>query len=101
MVSTTSDPMETAFTVSVDLRGKGVSTGISAIDRAKTIKALVERKINVIDFLNPCFRPFLRFWKVFDFKIGFYVKNWSYSRLQRSGNLQFGQKITKFLSKKK
>ena len=53
MVSSTSDPMETAFTVSVDLRGKGVSTGISAIDRAKTIKALVERKTKVTDFTKP------------------------------------------------
>ena len=53
MVSSTSDPMETAFTVSVDLRGKGVSTGISAIDRAKTIKALVERKTKVSDFTKP------------------------------------------------
>ena len=53
MVSTASDPMETAFTVSVDLRGKGVSTGISAIDRAKTIKALVERKTKVSDFTKP------------------------------------------------
>jgi 3,4-dihydroxy 2-butanone 4-phosphate synthase/GTP cyclohydrolase II len=53
MVSTTSDPMETAFTVSVDLRGKGVSTGISAIDRAKTIKALVEKKTKVTDFTKP------------------------------------------------
>ena len=53
MVSTTSDPMETAFTVSVDLKGKGVSTGISAIDRAKTIKALVERKTKVSDFTKP------------------------------------------------
>jgi 3,4-dihydroxy 2-butanone 4-phosphate synthase/GTP cyclohydrolase II len=53
MVSTASDPMETAFTVSVDLRGKGVSTGISAIDRAKTIKALVEKKTKVTDFTKP------------------------------------------------
>ena len=41
MVRNNTDPMETAFTVSVDLRGNGVSTGISASDRAKTIKALV------------------------------------------------------------
>ena len=53
MVSTTSDPMETAFTVSVDLRGKGVSTGISAIDRAKTIKALVDKKTKVTNFTKP------------------------------------------------
>ena len=53
MVTTTSDPMETAFTVSVDLRGKGVSTGISAVDRAKTIKALVNKKTKVNDFTKP------------------------------------------------
>jgi 3,4-dihydroxy 2-butanone 4-phosphate synthase/GTP cyclohydrolase II len=33
---------ETPFTVSVDLIGKGVTTGISASDRAKTIKALID-----------------------------------------------------------
>ena len=53
MVGTTSDPMETAFTVSVDLRGKGVSTGISAVDRAKTIKALVNKKTKANDFTKP------------------------------------------------
>ena len=53
MVRTASDPMETAFTVSVDLRGKGVSTGISAVDRAKTIKALVNKKTKVNDFTKP------------------------------------------------
>lgn len=41
MVSNNTDPMETAFTVSVDLRGNGVTTGISASDRAKTVQALV------------------------------------------------------------
>jgi 3,4-dihydroxy 2-butanone 4-phosphate synthase/GTP cyclohydrolase II len=35
MVSRSSDPKETAFTVSVDLLGNGTSTGISARDRAK------------------------------------------------------------------
>jgi len=30
MVSNNTDPMETAFTVSVDLKGNGVTTGISA-----------------------------------------------------------------------
>ena len=53
MVNSTSDPMETAFTVSVDLRGKGVSTGISAVDRAKTIQALVSKKTKVSDFTKP------------------------------------------------
>lgn len=33
---------ETPFTVSVDLRGHGTTTGISASDRSKTIRALVE-----------------------------------------------------------
>lgn len=41
MVHNNTDPMETAFTVSVDLRGNGVTTGISASDRAKTVKALI------------------------------------------------------------
>ncbi|WP_341654317.1 3,4-dihydroxy-2-butanone-4-phosphate synthase [Blattabacterium cuenoti] len=41
MIKNNTDPRKTAFTVSVDLRGYGVSTGISASDRAKTILALV------------------------------------------------------------
>ena len=42
MVSNNTDPMETAFTVSVDLKGKGVTTGISAKDRSLTVQALVD-----------------------------------------------------------
>jgi 3,4-dihydroxy 2-butanone 4-phosphate synthase/GTP cyclohydrolase II len=42
MVGNNTDPMETAFTISVDLNGEGVTTGISAADRAKTIKALCD-----------------------------------------------------------
>lgn len=42
MVDNNTDPMETAFTVSIDLKGNGVTTGISASDRAKTVKALVD-----------------------------------------------------------
>lgn len=42
MVANNTDHMETAFTVSVDLKGHGVTTGISAGDRAKTILALTE-----------------------------------------------------------
>ncbi len=42
MVNHNTDPMETAFTVSVDLKGNEVSTGISASDRALTIQALVD-----------------------------------------------------------
>ncbi|WP_185857711.1 3,4-dihydroxy-2-butanone-4-phosphate synthase [Blattabacterium cuenoti] len=41
MVKNSTDPRKTAFTVSVDLRGHGISTGISVSDRAKTILALV------------------------------------------------------------
>lgn len=44
MVGNNTDPMETAFTISVDLRGSGVTTGISVSDRAKTIKALTDEQ---------------------------------------------------------
>ena len=53
MVNTTSDPMETAFTISVDLKGNGVTTGISAVDRAKTIRALVNKKTKASDLSRP------------------------------------------------
>lgn len=53
MVGTNTDPMETAFTVSVDLKGKGVTTGISASDRAKTINALVEADTKPWDLSRP------------------------------------------------
>jgi len=53
MVTRSSDPKETAFTVSVDLLGDGVSTGISANDRAKTILALMDEKIKPTDFMRP------------------------------------------------
>ena len=53
MVSNNTDPMETAFTVSVDLKGKGVTTGISASDRAATIKALVEEDTTPFDLSRP------------------------------------------------
>ena len=42
MVDNNSAAYETPFTVSVDLIGHGCTTGISASDRAKTIKALVD-----------------------------------------------------------
>jgi 3,4-dihydroxy 2-butanone 4-phosphate synthase/GTP cyclohydrolase II len=42
MVSNNTALHETPFTVSVDLIGRGVTTGISASDRAETIKALVD-----------------------------------------------------------
>lgn len=53
MVSRSSDPKETAFTVSIDLLGNGVSTGISAADRAKTILALMDEKTKPTDFMRP------------------------------------------------
>lgn len=53
MVSHNSDPLETAFTVSVDLRGNGVTTGISAGDRAKTIIALTEQATKPHDLARP------------------------------------------------
>lgn len=44
---------ETAFTVSVDLIGHGCTTGISASDRAKTIKALVNPETTAEDLGRP------------------------------------------------
>jgi len=53
MVQQTSDPLGTAFTVSVDLIGEGVTTGISAEDRAKTIRALTDDTKTPYDFHRP------------------------------------------------
>ena len=53
MVANNTDAMETAFTVSVDLRGKGVTTGISAHDRAKTIEALVDHNTKPYELGRP------------------------------------------------
>ncbi|MEO9893968.1 3,4-dihydroxy-2-butanone-4-phosphate synthase [Aurantibacter sp.] len=53
MVTHNSDPLETAFTVSVDLRGQGVTTGISASDRAKTVLALVNKETKPHDLARP------------------------------------------------
>ncbi|TYP96771.1 3,4-dihydroxy 2-butanone 4-phosphate synthase/GTP cyclohydrolase II [Tenacibaculum adriaticum] len=53
MVTNNTDPMETAFTVSVDLRGKGVTTGISASDRALTIQALINDETKPFDLARP------------------------------------------------
>ncbi|MCB7480758.1 3,4-dihydroxy-2-butanone-4-phosphate synthase [Christiangramia sediminis] len=53
MVGNNTDPMETAFTISVDLRGKGVTTGISAADRAKTVEALIDPEIKPQDLNRP------------------------------------------------
>ena len=53
MVRNNTDPMETAFTVSVDLRGNGVTTGISAGDRSKTIQALIDPDTKPHDLARP------------------------------------------------
>ncbi|MBE7629612.1 3,4-dihydroxy-2-butanone-4-phosphate synthase [Tenacibaculum piscium] len=53
MVHNNTDPMETGFTVSVDLRGKGVTTGISAADRALTIQALINPETKPFDLARP------------------------------------------------
>lgn len=53
MVNNNTDPLETAFTVSVDLRGNGVTTGISASDRAKTVYALTDTTIKPHDLARP------------------------------------------------
>ena len=53
MVNTTSDPMDTAFTVSVDYRGSDVTTGISATDRSQTISSLVDNNTRAIDLTRP------------------------------------------------
>lgn len=53
MVGRNSSLHETAFTVSVDLLGNGCTTGISASDRAKTIKALVDRNTKPEDLGRP------------------------------------------------
>lgn len=53
MVRHNTDPMHTQFTVSVDLMGNGVTTGISASDRAKTIKALVDPETRARDLNRP------------------------------------------------
>ena len=53
MVVNNTDPMDTAFTVSVDLKGNGVTSGISASDRSKTIKAIVNKNTKSNDLARP------------------------------------------------
>ncbi|WP_288905737.1 bifunctional 3,4-dihydroxy-2-butanone-4-phosphate synthase/GTP cyclohydrolase II [uncultured Porphyromonas sp.] len=44
---------ETPFTVTVDLNGKGVTTGVSMYDRATTINALADPEAKASDFGRP------------------------------------------------
>ena len=46
------DRYRTAFTVSVDAR-EGISTGISAFDRARTVKLLADENSTSCDFIRP------------------------------------------------
>lgn len=53
MVGVNTDPMGTAFTVSIDLIGNGVTTGISAADRSKTIQAIITKNTKPEDLARP------------------------------------------------
>ena len=53
MVAKNTELMKTAFTISVDLIGDGVTSGISTSDRSKTIKALVDDKTKPFDLARP------------------------------------------------
>jgi 3,4-dihydroxy 2-butanone 4-phosphate synthase/GTP cyclohydrolase II len=52
MVNDNTAPLGTAFSVSVEARGR-VTTGISAQDRSNTIRALIDVKSGPRDFLRP------------------------------------------------
>jgi 3,4-dihydroxy 2-butanone 4-phosphate synthase/GTP cyclohydrolase II len=53
MVNNNTALHETAFTVSVDLLGHGCTTGISASDRAKTVRALIDPTVKPEDLGRP------------------------------------------------
>ncbi|MDM1049849.1 MULTISPECIES: bifunctional 3,4-dihydroxy-2-butanone-4-phosphate synthase/GTP cyclohydrolase II [Sphingobacterium] len=53
MVNNNTAVYETNFTVSVDLQGYGCTTGISASDRSKTIKALIDPNIRPEELGRP------------------------------------------------
>jgi 3,4-dihydroxy 2-butanone 4-phosphate synthase/GTP cyclohydrolase II len=53
MVTSNTSSHTTAFTVSVDLLGHDCTTGISASDRAKTLRALVDPVIRPDDLARP------------------------------------------------
>ena len=52
MTKTNTSSTKCAFTVSVDAK-QGTTTGISAYDRAKTIKALIDKKTKPSDLAKP------------------------------------------------
>lgn len=53
MVGENTSLHDTPFTVSIDLKGHGCSTGISASDRSKTVKALIDPSIDSSEFAKP------------------------------------------------
>lgn len=53
MVGKNTATFETPFTISVDLKGHGCTTGISAEDRSKTIKALVDHNTKPEELGKP------------------------------------------------
>jgi 3,4-dihydroxy 2-butanone 4-phosphate synthase/GTP cyclohydrolase II len=53
MTSCNTSPCGTAFTVSIDARGRGVTTGISARDRAQTILATLDPSTRPEDLGRP------------------------------------------------
>ncbi len=53
MVPNNSDLHETAFTVSIDYKLKGCTTGISTYDRATTILAMVDEEAKANEFSRP------------------------------------------------
>jgi len=52
MAGSRSDPYKTAWTVSVDAK-RGITTGISARDRARTIRLLAKKGAKPSDFVSP------------------------------------------------
>ncbi len=52
MVNVNSDPLRTAFTVSTDYV-RGMTTGVSAEERARTLNALANSNVTAGDFIKP------------------------------------------------
>lgn len=53
MVGDNTSLHETPFTISIDLKGEGTTTGISASDRAKTVQAMINPDTSPEDFAKP------------------------------------------------
>lgn len=53
MVETNTSNYGTAFTVSIEARGRRVTTGISAHDRAETVRVAIDPKSRPADLLRP------------------------------------------------